>query len=147
MECSYCKTPFGPHDNVNAPIDAGVPVMLCDKCMKARGKNRASNEINQPKPKGITMADPIKTEPIDAPVPANDQLEPPTTTWLQDKVNRHPRAAKAVAITGAVLSAIGVVQVGRTINANRSQLDSAATNAGELMSDLGQSVTPQSTDS
>ncbi len=65
-------------------------------------------------------------------------------TRLQAFVTRHPKAAKVVAITGAGLAAVGVVQVARTVKANKSHLEAAGEHMSEAASELSSSVTPAS---
>lgn len=81
---------------------------------------------------------PIKTP--DAPVdPSTEETEP---TRLQVFVNKHPRAAKIVAITGAVTAVIGASHVTRTVSARRHHIVQAGDHAKEALDELSASVSP-----
>lgn len=72
-----------------------------------------------------------------------DASEPEVTpSRLQVFVNNHPRAAKVVAVTGAVTAAVGAVHITRTIAARKDHLSSAADHAGEALSEVAASVSP-----
>lgn len=74
--------------------------------------------------------------------PQTDEVKP---TRLQSFVNKHPRAAKVVAITGAVTAALGAVQIARTAQANRHHAIAAGDHAQESLRELSATVTPQET--
>lgn len=65
---------------------------------------------------------------------------------LQVFVNNHPRAAKVAAITGGVTAAVGMVQIARTLRANKDHLSSAVEHAGEAVSEVAASVSPSDTE-
>lgn len=75
-------------------------------------------------------------------VNVNDEPEE-TPGRLQVFVNKHPRAAKVVAISGGILAALGTVQIARTVHANRSHLELAGDHAKEAVSELSATVSPE----
>lgn len=76
-------------------------------------------------------------------VTVKDESEETTPGRLQTFVNKHPRAAKIVAITGGVAAVLGTVQFARTVQANRKHLELASDHAKEALNELSTSVSPQ----
>lgn len=66
----------------------------------------------------------------------------PKPSLLQRFVASHPNTARVTAITGAVAAAVGVVTVSRNLRANKDELESAADNAQEALTDLSEAVSP-----
>lgn len=64
-------------------------------------------------------------------------------TRLQVFVNKHPRAAKVLAVVGVTGTAIGGVMVAKTVQANRKHVDQAVDHAQEAVAELSTAVTPQ----
>ncbi len=71
--------------------------------------------------------------------PALDEVDP---TRLQVFVNKHPRAAKIVAVTGAVAAVVGVSHLTRTVAARKHHLAQAGDHAKEALDELSASVSP-----
>lgn len=86
------------------------------------------------------MADDITQTPTDVPVVPAEVEETPT--WLQRRVNNHPRAAKVTAVIGGSIAALGVVQFARTLHANKDHLDSAVDHAGQALNEVAASTSP-----
>lgn len=63
---------------------------------------------------------------------------------LQRFVNSHPRASKAVTITGATLATAGVAIVANTVRKNKHHVDNAAQHLSEAGSELSNAVSPTS---
>lgn len=66
----------------------------------------------------------------------------PQPTLLQRFVTSHPKTARVTAITGALAAAVGAVTVSRNLRANKDELESAADNAQEALTDLSEAVSP-----
>ena len=80
------------------------------------------------------------------PTPAETTVETELvkqSRW-QSFQSKHPRAAKATAITAVVMAAVGVRQTVKTVQANRPHVRSARENLAEAGQDLAAAVTPQS---
>lgn len=75
---------------------------------------------------------------------AEQTEDTPTPNRLQAFVNNHPRASKVVAVTGAALGAVGLVQLTRTLRSNRDHLSSAVDHAGAAVGEVAASVDPAS---
>ena len=73
-----------------------------------------------------------------------DVPEDSAPTRLQAFVAKHPRASKVVAITGATLAAVGVVQVARTVKSNKGHLEAAGDHAVAALDELSSTVDPAS---
>lgn len=84
---------------------------------------------------------PIKTTSTDT-APAESETETPVPTRLQAFTMKHPRAAKIVAITGAVTAVIGATHIARTVRARKDHLVSAGDHVGEALSEVAASVSP-----
>lgn len=85
----------------------------------------------------MTDQNPNSTTETEA--PAEVVVEP---TRLQVFVNNHPRAARAIAITGAVAAVAGVGTVANTARKNKHHLDNAAGHVLEAGSELSNAVSP-----
>lgn len=88
------------------------------------------------------MAETTNETPSETNVPTDESSEVQPSR-LQNFVNKHPRAAKVAAITGAVGTAIGVVCMTKTLQANKEHLDAAGDHAKEALHELSTSVSPQ----
>lgn len=75
---------------------------------------------------------------------STDEAEVVQQTRLQSFVNNHPRAARAIAITGAVVAAAGVGTVVNTARKNKHHLAAAAEHVHEAGSELSNAVSPTS---
>lgn len=64
--------------------------------------------------------------------------------FVQKFVNKHPRLAKVVAITGGVLAVGGVATVANTARKNSHHLDNAGNLVLEAGSELSNAVSPTS---
>lgn len=86
-----------------------------------------------------------QTDPTDATVEAEVVVE---QNFVQRFANRRPRAAKIIAITGAVLAAAGTLTVANTARKNSHHVDNALDHVVEAGSELSQAVspTPETTD-
>lgn len=80
------------------------------------------------------------TDPTTTDAPKAEVVVEPTR--LQSFVNNHPRASRAIAITGAVLAVAGVGTVANTARKNRHHLDSAKDHVLEAGSELSNAVSP-----
>lgn len=67
-------------------------------------------------------------------------------TRLQVFVNKHPRAAKVVAIVGAVTTAVGAVQITRTVRSNKEHLELAGDHASAALDELAATTSPDATE-
>lgn len=63
-------------------------------------------------------------------------------TRLQKFVIQHPRAAKIVAITGAVTAVTGIVLVANTMRKNSDHLSNAGELSLEALQEMSESVSP-----
>ncbi len=64
--------------------------------------------------------------------------------FVQKFVNKHPRIAKVLAITGGVLAVAGTATVANTARKNKPHLDAAANHVIEAGSELSNAVSPTS---
>jgi|KBSMisStaDraftv2_1062788.scaffolds.fasta_scaffold977147_2 hypothetical protein len=92
------------------------------------------------------MAETIAEETNNEAQPSDSESQHRSPTRLQSFVINHPRAAKVVAVTGAITAVAGAVAVTRNLRANRNELDSAAEHAELALSDLSSSVSPTDTE-
>lgn len=84
--------------------------------------------------------------PLDQTAPSSEPTAPENEkapTRLQVFVNKHPQAAKVVAITGAVIAGLGTVHVAKTVSARKDHLASAGEHVGEALSEVAASVSPE----
>lgn len=70
------------------------------------------------------------------------ELEEVPQTRLQSFVNKHPKAARLLAITGAVGTVAGAVHFTRTLHANKDHLELAGDHAKEALNELSTSTSP-----
>lgn len=78
-----------------------------------------------------------------------DATEQPTEvkpTRLQVFVQKHPRAAKVAAITGALTTLIGAVSLTKTVQSNRHHAIAAGDHAKESLDELAATVSPTDTE-
>ena len=105
-----------------------------------RVKNNACNEIGHPSThrRNIMTENTSQTTTIE--MPTEPTLEEPTR--LQKFVIQHPRAAKIVAITGAVTAVTGIVLVANTMRKNSDHLSNAGELSLEALQEMSESVSP-----
>ena len=83
-------------------------------------------ENTQPETTETTSTDEVVVEP----------------NFVQKFATNHPRTAKVVAITGAVLSVGGVAIVANTVRKNKSHVDAAVDHLSEATAELSNAVSP-----
>lgn len=81
-----------------------------------------------------------ETNPETTNAPAEPQVFEEKQTWLQARVNNHPRAAKVLAVVTATAAVAGVVQFARTLKANKPHLNAAADHAKAGLDEVAASV-------
>ncbi len=79
--------------------------------------------------------------------PKPAEVEEPTTVEetpgrFQTFVTNHPKAAKALGITTAVLAVVGVGTVTNTVRKNRSHLDAGFDHLADAGNEFGEAVSP-----
>lgn len=89
------------------------------------------------------MEENTQTTPTADVTPVAPEAQP---TRLQNFVNKHPRAAKVVAITGAVTAAFGAVHFTRTVQANKDHAKAAGDHARDALNELANTASPTDTD-
>lgn len=91
------------------------------------------------------MTDPTTTASTDAQTAQEAQVVQ-KDNFVVRFTNNHPRAAKVLAITGGIGTAVGAALLVGTVKSNKDHLDSAGEHAKEAVSELGASVTPGDTE-
>lgn len=86
------------------------------------------------------MTDQTTDQPTNDETAAEAKVVQPTR--LQVFVNNHPRAARALAITGAVAAVAGVGTVANTARKNKHHLASAGDHVLEAGSEFSNAVSP-----
>lgn len=105
-----------------------------------RVENTGCNEIDPPSTeKENTMSETSPETTVDEDTQTEVEVAP---TRLQAFVNNHPRAAKAVAITGGVLAVAGGIQFTRTLRANKDHLTAAGDHVHGALDELSNAASP-----
>jgi hypothetical protein len=90
--------------------------------------------------KGTIMAE-TQTDPTET---AQTEQPEVSQNFVQRAANKHPRLAKAVAVTGAALSIVGIATVARTVRSNKGHLEAAGEHLSEAGSEFVATVDPAS---
>lgn len=87
------------------------------------------------------MTDKNSNETPDIEIVDESEVQP---NKLQKFVNKHPRAAKVVAIIGGVTAVAGVATVTNTMLKNKQHLELAKDHTKETLHELSEAVSPSS---
>lgn len=85
-----------------------------------------------------------ESEPTTIETVATDEQPEVSQNFVQKLANKHPRTARVVTYTGAVLSVVGVACVARTVRGRRDHLSAAKEHASEAVSELTATLDPAS---
>lgn len=85
-----------------------------------------------------------ETEPTTIETAPTEQPTEVSQNFVQKLANKHPRTARVVAVTGVVLSAVGVACVARTVRSNKDHLEAAGEHASTAVSELTATLDPAS---